>query len=55
MRSSINGVWIVSLRWNSAIVNPWQHFGNKKSVRQNKMCKRNRNKAFLQQKLSKIV
>ena len=33
----------------------WQHFGNKKSVSQNKICNRNKKTANLQQNLNKTI
>ena len=33
----------------------WQHFGNKKSVSQNKLCNRSKKTALSQQNLNKIV
>lgn len=33
----------------------WQHFGNKKSVSQNKICKTNKLQAISPQELNKIV
>lgn len=33
----------------------WQHFGNKKSVSQNNMCNRDKNKAFFTQNLNKNI
>ena len=33
----------------------WQHFGNKKSVSQNKICNRSKKSAFSQRNLNKIV
>ena len=36
-------------------VRSWQHFGNKKSVSQNKLCNRSKKAAFLQQNLNRII
>ena len=33
----------------------WQHFGNRKSVSQNKMCKRSKIAADSKQNLNKII
>lgn len=33
----------------------WQHFGNRKSLSQNKLCNCSKKSAFLQPKLNKIV
>ena len=37
------------------IINAWQHFGNKKSVSQNKLCNRSKKAVFLQRNLNKII
>lgn len=36
-------------------INTWQHFGNRKSVNQNKLCNGSKKGAFSQQKLNRIV
>ena len=38
-----------------SIINAWQHFGNKKSVDQNKLCNRINKPVNLQQNLNKII
>lgn len=37
------------------IINAWQHFGNKKSVSQNKLCNRSKKRHFHNENLNKII